>query len=319
MDITGAIWGSPLNTATWNDSLNVIQANADGSPGVAIDRQLNYLIAFKRNIIQIFQDNGNPTGSPLINIQEATIPYGCVDAGTIQSLDDVLFWVTYNQSRSPQIAMMQNLKAGIISTPAIDRLLKLALMGSYGIVRSAAIKVAGHKFYILTIANANLTLVYDIGQQLWSQWTDYQGNYWPWLDNAFDTNGNIIVQGWSDGSLNYIDADYKYPSDISPSGAIQTPSVDIYTPNFDASINRTKTLNRMWVQADQTPGSVLYSRYSDNDYQTWSNFRQFDLSRNRPFIRDEGSFYKRAYHFRHQANTPLRIRAVDLEYDIGTT
>jgi len=319
MDITGAIWGSPLNTPTWADSLNVILANADGSPGIALDRQLSYVIAFKRNITQVFLDNGNPTGSPLAPVPEAITPYGCADAGSIQSLDDILYWLTYNQSRSPQIAMMQNLKTQIISTPPVERLLQAALTGSYGSIHSSALKVAGHKFYILTVTGANLTLVYDSGQQLWSQWTDGAGNYWPWMESTFDVNGKILVQGDADGSINFIDAAYVYPFDTNYAGITSTPQVDIYTPNYSANINRVKVLNRMWFQADQTAGSVLYVRYSDNDYKTWSNFRQVDLSVSRPVLKDEGSFYKRAYHFRHLAKTSLRIRAVDLEYDIGTS
>jgi len=57
---------------------------------------------------------------------------------------------------------------------------------------------------------------------------------------------------------------------------------------------------------------------SDDDYQTWSNFREVDLSKNRPMLTNCGTFRRRAYHFRHQSNTPLRIQAVELMIDLGT-
>jgi hypothetical protein len=94
--------------------------------------------------------------------------------------------------------------------------------------------------------------------------------------------------------------------------------VDIYTPNFDAGVDRIKYLSQMRINADQTPGSLLQVRCSDNDYQSWDNFRTIDLSRTRPILNDEGSFYRRAYHFRHYANTAFRIRSCDLQMDIGT-
>lgn len=326
MDVYGGIWGSEINEPVWSDVTNLVYANSEPSLPVFITRQLSYVIAFKENSTQVFADNGNPTGSPLINMPESMLPYGCASAQGVQSIDDILLWPTFNLSRSPQVAMMANLRAKIVSTPAIDRLLKAAFMNplfvDYQQVYSASFKFGGHRFYLLTLVNSNLTLVYDIDQNLWMQWTDYQGNYFPYMESGFDENGNILTQNISInaiGAINYIDAAYVYPNDLYVAGLRYVVPVDIYTPNFDGGINRTKTLNRLWIQADQTPGSLLYSRYSDNDYRTWSNFRQIDLSRSRPFLRDEGSFYKRAYHFRHFANTPLRIRAVDLEYDIGTT
>jgi hypothetical protein len=74
----------------------------------------------------------------------------------------------------------------------------------------------------------------------------------------------------------------------------------------------------MRFNADQTDGSVLYVRASEDDYQTWSNFRKVDLSKKRPILTGLGTFYRRAYHFRHYCNTKFRIRSVDLQMDIGT-
>jgi hypothetical protein len=118
----------------------------------------------------------------------------------------------------------------------------------------------------------------------------------------------------STGNVYQMDGDYVYPTDFG-----HVVPVDIYTPNFDAGADRIKYLSQMRFNADQTPGSILYVSSSDNDYGSFSRTaRRVDLGRQRPILNDEGSFYRRAYHFRHYANTGLRIRSVDLQMDIGT-
>ena len=332
MDSAGNIWGSGINSlAAWT-VLNVIQASSQADAGIALAKQLAYVVAFKQWTTQIFYDAGNPPpGSPLSLIPEAQVPYGCLNGASVQSIDSILLWVTYNQSNSPQVALMENLSAKIISTPAVDRILTLATFTSFtsapeimiGIL-SWSVKVAGHRFYGITLQALNITLVYDIDQKLWYIWTDVNGNYWPVSNIAYMpsyqlgvTNpfnpGMILAQSWYDGVVRPLDGCYTYPTDYG-----NVFPVDIYTPNFDAGTARRKTLNMLWVSADQQVGSILQSRYSDDDYQTWSEFRDIDLSSDMPMSDREGTFRKRAYDFRHQLPTALKISSVDLQLDIGT-
>ena len=97
-------------------------------------------------------------------------------------------------------------------------------------------------------------------------------------------------------------------------------TVDIVTPNFDAGTNRRKQLTMMKFIADQVDGSVLQVRKNDNDYatNTWSNFREVDLSKQQPVLPNNGTFVRRAYQLRHQKQTFFRIEAIELQLDIGT-
>ena len=76
----------------------------------------------------------------------------------------------------------------------------------------------------------------------------------------------------------------------------------------------------MPLVADQQPGSTLLVRTNDADQATgeWTNWRTFDLSQERPTLSNCGSFSRRFYHFRHQARTPCRLTAVELELLVGT-
>ena len=95
--------------------------------------------------------------------------------------------------------------------------------------------------------------------------------------------------------------------------------MDIYTPNFDGGTMRSKQLSMMLFNADQVSGSALQVRYSDNDYQSWSDPQTVDLGLERPQLPDQGSFYKRAYWIRHNVSTACRIRSVDLQMDLGVS
>jgi hypothetical protein len=317
MDSSSNIWGSAgLNNPTVWDALNVIQANSESDTPIMLTKQLVYVIALKSTSVQIFYDAGNATGSPLAPLPGALIKYGCLDANTVQDIDGRLLWVTNDKNNVSQVGMMENLQFRIISNPAIDRFLNLTTQTVPYVqsftFRSWSVKFAGHRFYGITNVTANISLVYDIDQDLWYQWTDSSGNMYRTVAIATDLENKLIAQDYSSGAVSFIGPDYACPND---NGTLFP--MDIYTPNFDAGVDREKTLSTLYFEADKVPADLLV-RFSDDDYQTWNNFRSVNLNNTHPQLCDEGSFYRRAYHFRHQANTPLRIRAVGFEMDIGT-
>jgi hypothetical protein len=280
---------------------------------------LNYLIAIKQNSAQVFYDAGNSPGSPLGAVPDAQMPFGCLCGSSLQQIDNTLFWVTSNETISPQVVRVDNLVPLIVSTPSVDRILdNMMWMNPNKDVRSWVLKHAGHRFYGLTLVHNNITLVYDIDQRAWYIWTDSVGNYWPVAAMAYippfqGAMGKHIVQHMNDGNVYHLDGDYAFPNDY---GTLFP--VDLYTPNFDGGVDRRKHLNLLRFNADVVRGSALQVRYSDDDYMSWSQFREVDLSRERPFLDRNGTFYRRAYHFRHKRNTTLRIKSVDLQLDVGT-
>ena len=324
MDVNGNIFGSALNNALSWDPLNVIAANATSDQGVALAKQLSYIIAFKQTTTQVFFNNSNPSpGSPLSPVPDSQIPLGCYASYSVKSIDNSLLWVSANETVSPQVVQMDNLVPKIVSTPAVERILQNIMVatqsGGSGLV-SWVLKIGGHRFYGIRISNLNLCLVYDIDQQAWYIWTDPFGNSWPVLGLSYQ---GALVGGITgphlaqlvNGSIMNIDIAGTYPND----NGVLVP-VDIYTSNFDGGVDKEKMLNLLRFFSDQTPGSILNIRYNDNDYTPteWSNFRNVDLSQERPYIDDEGSFYRRAYHLRHLCNTDFRIKSGSLLLGLGT-
>jgi hypothetical protein len=311
MDISGTIWQTTTQNqvANWG-VLAFISAASEADLAVQLARQLIYVVAIKQWTTQFFYDAGNPTGSSLSPVPGAIYNYGCLSADTFQDLDGILFWATQSKSGTYRITMVNNLQDRFISTPAVERQLDL---GPGSIWYSQAFQHAGHRWYLITNVTTNVTMVYDIGENLWYLWTDFKGNFYPVISRCSGPSGVEWHQMAATGSIYQLDADYVYPNDFG-----NIVPVDIYTPNFDAGVDRLKMLSQMRFDTDQQPQSKLYIRSSDDDYQTWNSYREVDLNQQTPIINDEGSFYRRAYNFHHYANTKLRIRAVDLQMDIGT-
>jgi len=308
MKSDASIQGSDLNDPTAWDPLNKIIAQVEPDGGVAIAKQLVYVIALKQWTTEVFYDAANATGSPLGTVQGAKVPYGCVSADSVRSIEDVLFWLGINRDGEPCVVQMSKVKADVVSTKAIDKLLKNA---DFTTVYSWTLKLSGHKFYVLTVKNSNLTLVYDMVDRVWHQWTDANGNYLPIVDSTFNSSNQHLVQHESNGILYRLDMSYT-----NDNGAVIP--VDIYTPNYDGGSRRRKFLKVMEFIADQTTGSELLVRFSDDDYQTWSNYRRVDLGQKKPMLIDCGTFVKRAHHLQHRSNTTMRIQAVELQFDVGT-
>jgi len=213
---------------------------------------------------------------------------------------------------------MEGLKASAISTPAIERLLYAS---DYSFVRSWLVRISGHLFYGLTLSGSGftggaITLVWDDETQHWGQWDFANTGYVDATASYADSQQRPLLQDAADGAV-YILSSTTYADTLRSASAV-IPPVDIYTPNWDAETKKYKRVYAADFVGDQTEGSVLQVRVSDDDYQTWSNFRMVDMAKKRPFLKDWGTFRRRAMHIRHEANTPFRIKAVELQVEIGT-
>lgn len=307
MTSLAVIQGSELNDPTYWDPLNALTAQMEPDKGVALNKQLAYVIALKQWSGEVFYDAAQATGSPLGTVQGAKVSFGCANADTVQEVDGILLWLCTNRSASNQVIMMDNLKAEIVSTKPVERLLRqIDTTQMYSFI----FKDEGHKFYVLTSVVTNLTLVFDLSEREWCQWADFNGNYLPIAASTYNSTNRHIWQHATDGWLYYASRDYT-----NDSGNVITK--DIYTPNYDGDIRNKKMLDKMTFVADQTSGSTLKVRHSDDDYKSWSNFDEVSLADDLPFLTDRGTFRKRAHNLRHQSNTTFRMQAIELNLRIG--
>jgi hypothetical protein len=297
------IRGSDINDLTTWNALNSIIAQMEPDGGVFMAKQLAYVIAIKEWTTEGFYDAGNPTGSPLKAAQGVLVSYGCRAAGSVQDFDNLLVWVGAAKNGSTFVVKMEGMRATIISTPAIERLLQQA---NFGTVYSWGLRISGHMFYGVTLPNSNLTLVCDLTTGGWFRWTDVNGNYMPYMGSTTTVDEQTLLLHVNTGQI--FQASQTYYRDN-----LDKIVMDLYTPNWDGGTRKKKYLHRMAFMTDEKLAGQLMVRRSEDDYQHWGEPRYVNLNQAYPKLQGCGTFRKAAWHFRYEANTPFRMKAVELD------
>lgn len=308
MDTNAFIYGSDLNAPTAWDPLNRVQAQIEGGAGVAIAKQQNYLVAFKNFSVEVFYDARNPSGSPLGRVEAAKLSIGCQAAETVQNIDGDLYWVARSRVGQLTVAKMSGLKYTSISSPAIERLL-----ATHPPTDAFVLATGGHTFYgvnIGLVGGRYVALMYDIETNFWHVWSFAEAFHY----SSTGGSGTSVIQQTQGGAVFQF-----YPElyqDMQGTGITEVGiPVDVYTPNFDGGTRYGKMLTMLEITADQVKSPVSV-RFSDDDYLTWSTPRVCTLNAERVKLPDWGTFTRRAFHLHHEANTPLRLKALDLHLDI---
>jgi hypothetical protein len=312
MDSNCNVWGSGINNVTSWEATNLIVAQSEPCPGIVIGKQLVYVVAFKEYSTEMFYDAGNATGSPLAGVPGQKLNFGIRHSNTLAQLSGVYLWVDLIPEGGMSVKIMDQLTAQPCSTPQVERLLQYADAQGYfnGSVFSWTAKIDGHMFYCLSIIELGVTLVYDLVTKLWQQWTAPTGGCMSIVSSTF-LNGATICQDASNGYL------YTLSTQVATDNGVIIPS-DIYTPSWDAGTYRRKVIDKMRVIGDKYRGNVLQIRVSDNDYVSWSQFRQVDMGVDDPFLANCGTFRRRAWNIHHAANVPGRIvQSLEPEVEVG--
>ena len=75
---------------------------------------------------------------------------------------------------------------------------------------------------------------------------------------------------------------------------------------------------RLEVVADKVVANG-YIRYSDDDYNTWTPTPAVNMNASRTLLNRMGHFRRRAFEFRFVDNAPLRIEALEVDIEQGTS
>lgn len=294
------IGASDVDDPQYWDWLNSIFAYATVERAVGIASQLSTIVVFKQTSAEFFRDVGT-TPTNLGRVEGLRLDVGLQDVNTLCEADDSLIWSAKLKVGQRSVWMMTKLQAREVSTPAVRRILTDAQNSEqYGMVFS----FGGHTFYVIRIAGQPAP-VYDITSGLWYYWTALGEVDWPFVDAATGPDGTVYLQHYTNGKV------YKFNLELAADDG-ERIDLDIYPAEFDGGFRKAKYLPKMYVNADQMEGSELKLRVSDDNQKTWSDWRFFDLSHERPALYDCGSFTKRYFHFRHSAPTKCRVHEVEL-------
>lgn len=304
MTANSTIFGSALEDPTTWPALNFIVAQVEPDPGIAVWKQLNYLVAFGQWTTEFFYDNANATGSPLSKMDNAFIPIGCASGNSVAYVESQVFWIGQSRQKGRSVYSLSGLSPQVVSDADIDRILNAADLTK---VYSFGIKIQGHNFYILTLATAGVTIVYDVSTGAWSYFTSPSATYFKFVSYT-NFNGIDVLQHETDGTA------YTASPTVYRDNAVNIP-VTARTGNIDGGQIARKFISMLDIISDKITTTIGIT-YSDNDYQTNSTSRTVDLSLGRSRLRRLGSFYRRSFTITHSDNTPLRVFSADLEIGV---
>lgn len=258
MSTRGIIFNSDLNDASAWNALDYLTAQIEPGDGVALAKSQNYVIAFKEWSTEFFYDAANATGSPLSTVGNGFTLIGCASGDSVANLDGTLFWVSKTRQKGRGVYMMEGLNQMPISTPDIERILNLSTLAT---VYSYGVKIAGHAFYILTMTDLNMTIVYDMISKTWAQWSSLTAGT-PTSVTSITLSGTTATvtataHGLSDGD----------PTNIA--GAVQAAYngiksisyVDANTFTFQTTAGTTTPATGTITQTPYTETYFKYTKY----------------------------------------------------------
>ena len=314
----GRVYSCNVGDPTIWNPLDYITAEAESDQSVAICKHLNYVMNFGQWSLEFFYDNANPIDSPLAAATSYKVEVGCANGDSVVPFEQTVAWIGTSLSNGKGIFLLDGTAPTRISTAYIDRILGNSDMSK---VTAYSFKMNGHMFYVCSLHDLNITLVYDFNEKMWNQWTMYavgtatsgvtgiyaeqyfRPSYFTKVNNDYylldDDNGTMYTMS----DLYYTDAGapiyYRVVSDIVDNGT-----------------TKRKFYQRLEIVGDKV-GAIMKVRHTGNDYKTWSNYRSVDLSKPRAQIYLGGADRRRAWEFLCTDAVPLRLDSAEIDFKIG--
>ena len=309
MDSKGQIWQSNYEDPSVWLGLNYITAYGEPDGAIGIVKHLNYLVAFKEWTTEFFYDNANAVGSVLSNNISARMEMGCASGDSIQQLEQSVIWMASVKEGGRVVCVMDGVSAVTVSTKSIETFLTASnLVGVY----SWMYKIPGHTFYGLVLTDQDVTLVYDINEKEWHVWTtskEFIGGGEGYFECTF------VVNYPDNSTTNYVlDAVTGNVYTISPNNYVDPFGpiiVRAVTPRLGFETFKQKSNSEFVILGDALD-DTLQVRHTNDDYDTWSSYRDLDLSLEKPALYNLGSFRRRAYEVKYTGLHPLRLSAFEI-------
>ena len=303
---------------TWN-SLSYVSFYQTTDSLMRITKHLNYLVAFGFYSTQFYYDNANtPPASPLSVAPSYIFEIGCANGDSVVSTNNTVFWVGNSKASGKSVYLMDGVSPVRISTNAIDKHLEKDGLGN---VTAYCYGVSGHVLYILNLLTSQETLVYDVTEKQWYNWSQY------YKQSSYQANPNTYQESFFRPSF-FVQADntpYILDKDVA---CIYVPNNETYQDNGqpiyyrsvtsidDSGTTKRKFYSKVEIIGDKTAGTMNVS-FSSNDYATYSNPRSIDLNASRSQIYMTGASRRRSWQFVCTDNVPLRLEAAEIEFRVG--
>lgn len=161
---------------------------------------------------------------PYVRNTSINFDYGCVNAATVATSEEIVAWVGINEKSGPVIMYSTGSDIRPISTDGINY--KLANLKKPESSFAFFVRISGHLIYHLTFYEDNYSLIYDFNTEKFFDVTDENMNYHIALRVAYYNNSYYFVSK-NDSSLYIMSPDltsYNYVNKIVEIPRIRTCS-----------------------------------------------------------------------------------------------
>lgn len=304
----GLLYNSNVEDPTTWQAINYIGVVSDADKLVAIGRTINYIVATGAETTEFFYDAGTSPGSPFLPYQNSVLQFGAAGQDTLVQMDNTLVWVSTNRQKGFQVMALAGQTPQVISNQYIERIINNADSDQ---MYAFSIKTAGHSLYILTLKDTGYTLVYDIAQKGWTYWTSTENNVEGYfkLNHYTKFQDKNLLQHQTNGKSYILNQNYynDYGNPIT---------VLCRTPLVDFGNNDRKFFSGAQVVGDKVDSYCLL-RYTNDDYQTYSNWVNINLNTPKSQANRLGQGRRRSFDLLHADNVPLRLQYLEIDFEQG--
>jgi hypothetical protein len=281
-------------------------------PVISLARQNNQVVVMGHNSIEFFYDAANASGSPLSRNDSTTIQMGTVAPYCIYQNEQFCAYISHSDSGGRAVWLIQGFQPKKVSDEYIERILDAE--GNMDSCRGFGFRSKGHMFYLINLKNSGRTLLYDVDEKLWHEWSsNTEGSHTVFsCDYMADmSTGVAYVLHNANGSVYTLDPD-TYQDDGVPI------LLELVTNRYDMDTYQRKFLSAVRLVGDRyEAGNSVDFSWTDDDYQTWSNTKTITMTDDYPAFQRLGSFRRRAFRIKHSLNYPLRLESLEVEYKEG--
>lgn len=295
---TGRIWNSRLNSVSSWSATAFLTADTHGGDLEAIYIQKDQIVALTKNRSEFYFNNGNPTGSPLLRIDQNTIYVGLASKEALAWFGETGCFVGENAEAGRSVYRIGSLKMSEISSPVINRFLTGEGLSISSCTAWMA-PVAGQLIYCLNLQLADRSFVYGLETGLWSEWASQAGGRFNCVSAAY-RDGVTYLQDTSSGQIHSVSSNFFQDNASSFTVTLQTARQNFGT-------HRMKVENGVSIIGDNTVGNLAVG-VSDNDTSNFIYAKNIDMSVSPKRTTRLGGFYDRAHQFTYTGTSSLRVQ-----------
>ena len=306
------VYNCILDEPTKWDSGQYLTAEMFPDAVVGLARQNNQVVVFGGNSIEFFYDAANVNGSPLARNDSTTIQMGNAAPYAVYQNEKAFIFAAQSDSGGRGVWQVEGFTPKKVSDEFIDRILDQEVDMSD--CRGFGLRTMGHLFYVLNLPTLGRTLVYDLDEKLWHEWSSNNAGSHAVFDcnHMCDNNsGSAYLLHNANGCLYKLDTTSYQDDGVAI-------LVDLTTNRYDMDTIKRKFMSNFRIVADRyVTGNSVDVRWSDDDYQSWSGTKTISLTDDFPNFARGGAFRRRAFNLRNALNYGLRLESLEVSYYEG--